>query len=439
MFHDTGLFCIFLDDVVWKKECFMKNMRGKIKKYVSIFLIFTLLIVTIVVSNDMEICMAEEKPKESELYAKAAVLMDADSGRVLYSKNGREALANASTTKILTCILALESGKTDEIVTASARAARAPKVHLGMQEGQKFYMKDLLYALMLESFNDCAVAIAEHVSGSVEEFAILMNEKAEEVGCKDTYFITPNGLDGSDKKGFHHTTAEDLALLMKYCILESKESENFLQITGTANYNFCEVDSGRMFNCYNRNTFLTMMEGAFSGKTGFTGDAGYCYVGALKRDGKTYIVALLACGWPNNKTYKWKDAKKLMQYGIDQFEKVDLTGIPFAKEKLQDVYVENGQGTFIGEPVYTSLYVKEKSGLDEVLMSRDEEIKISYQINHKFTAPLPADTYAGRIVLSSGEEILKEYEVYTASEVKVIDFNWCIRMLWAYFTEGIYI
>ena len=412
-------------------------MHGKIGRGSCISLIFAILVSTIMMYTYPQICMAAEEPKESELYAKAAVLMDGDSGRILYSKNGTEALANASTTKILTCILALESGKIDEIVTASERAARAPKVHLGMREGQRFYVKDLLYALMLESFNDCAVAIAEHVSGSVEEFAVMMNEKAKEIGCKDTYFITPNGLDETDENGFHHTTAKDLALLMKYCILESKESENFLKITATPNYSFCEVDSGRNYSCYNRNAFLNMMEGAFSGKTGFTGDAGYCYVGALKRDGKTYIVALLACGWPNNKTYKWKDARKLMQYGIDNYEKVDLRGISFEQEKLQNVYVTNGQGTYIGEPVYTGLYVKEKSGFNEVLMSRTEEVKITYQIKRDFIAPLPAETYAGQIVISCKDEILKEYEVYTTCEVKAIDLKWCIGMICAYFLEGV--
>ena len=415
----------------------MKNMQKKIKKYSCACLMFTLLLSVILELISSQRCLAADIPKESELYAKAAVLMDADSGRILYSKNGKEALANASTTKILTCILALESGKTQELVTASARAVRAPKVHLGMREGQRFYMKDLLHALMLESFNDCAVAIAEHVAGTVEDFAVLMNEKAKEIGCKDTYFITPNGLDGSDENEFHHTTAEDLALLMKYCILESKESENFLKITATPSYSFCEVDSGREFTCYNRNAFLNMMEGAFSGKTGFTSDAGYCYVGALKRDGKTYIVALLACGWPNNKTYKWKDTKKLMQYGIDQFEKVDLTGIIFEKEKLRDVYVANGQGTYIGEPVYTGLCVREGSGYKEVLMSRNEEIKITYQMKRDFVAPLPAETFAGKIVISCGEEILKEYEVYTTNEVEAIDLNWCVEMICAYFLEGI--
>ena len=137
---------------------------------------------------------AEEAEGPGELYAKAAVLMDADSGRILYEKNGTAAMANASTTKILTCILALENGNLDSVVEVSPLAASQPRVHLGMHTGQKFYLKDLLYGLMLESFNDCAVAIAEHIGGNVEGFAGLMNDKAAEIGCKDSYFITPNGL-----------------------------------------------------------------------------------------------------------------------------------------------------------------------------------------------------------------------------------------------------
>ena len=164
---------------------------------------------------------AQDVPAESELYAKSAVLMDADSGRILYEKNGHEAMANASTTKILTCIVALENCDPASVVTVSKNAASQPKVHLGMHEGQQFYLRDLLYGLMLESYNDCAVAIAEFAAGEVQGFAALMNAKAEELGCEDSYFITPNGLDAKDDAGFHHTTAADLAKIMKYCIKES--------------------------------------------------------------------------------------------------------------------------------------------------------------------------------------------------------------------------
>lgn len=384
-------------------------------------------------SHVTTLCYAQNRenaPKESELYAKAAVLMDADSGRLLYAKNAAETLANASTTKILTCILALEYSQPDAVVEASKRAAAAPKVHLGMTAGQRFYMLDLLHALMLESYNDCAVAIAEHIAGSVEAFADLMNEKAKEIGCTDTYFITPNGLDGTDKNGFHHTTAADLALLMRYCIMQSEKQSEFRAITAARSYSFCELESGRNYTVTNHNAFLDMMPGAFSGKTGFTGNAGYCYVGALERDEKTYIVALLACGWPNNKNYKWSDSKKLMQYGIDFFEKVNLNEVEVDLEKVGSILVKNGQGSVIGETTYTALELGAVSGAEAMLLAEEEELTISYQVKKELEAPVNAGTYVGKVSILADGEVLREYEVLTADTVAKIDFKWCMRMVW---------
>ncbi len=117
----------------------------------------------------------------------------------------------------------------DQTIEVSDQAASQPKVHLGMQKGEVFYIKDLLYSLMLESHNDSAVAVAEGIAGSVEEFAKEMNAKAAEIGCKNTHFITPNGLDAEDEGGVHSTTAEDLAKIMRYCIMTSGEKETFLK------------------------------------------------------------------------------------------------------------------------------------------------------------------------------------------------------------------
>ena len=214
---------------------------------------------------------AEDVEEPTGLYAQAAVLMDADSGRVLFHKNGEEVLANASTTKIMTCILALEEGKLEDVVTVSENAVVQPRVHLGMQKGEQFVLRDLLYSLMLESHNDSAVAIAEHIAGTTEKFAKMMNKKAKKIGCRNTYFITPNGLDEVDEKGSHATTATDLAKIMSYCIMESEQKDMFITITGTPNHSFSNVAGTRNFSCSNHNSFLTMMEGAFSGKTGFTG------------------------------------------------------------------------------------------------------------------------------------------------------------------------
>ena len=135
------------------------------------------------------------------LYSLSAVLMDGDSGRVLYEKDGEAARANASTTKVLTCIVALESSPGDDYVQVSKNAASQPEVKLGIQPGEQYYLEDLLYSLMLKSHNDTAVAIAEHCGGSVEGFARMLNRKAKQIGCTDTYFITPNGLDATDSTG----------------------------------------------------------------------------------------------------------------------------------------------------------------------------------------------------------------------------------------------
>lgn len=376
---------------------------------------------------------ASEPPKETELYAKSAVLMDADSGRVLYEKDGNAAMANASTTKILTCILALENCDLNSEVEVTSMAASQPKVHLGMRAGQKFYMKDLLYGLMLESYNDCAVAIAEHIGGTKEGFAEMMNRKAEEIGCKDSYFITPNGLDAKDARGFHHTTAEDLANIMRYCIKKSEKAEEFLTITGTKQYSFTDIEEKNSYSCYNHNAFLEMMEGALSGKTGFTGNAGYCYVGALERDGRTYIVALLACGWPNNRNYKWADTKKLMKYGLEDFEKKSLKDIPIEKGRLKPVPVSEGQGEYIGETVYVTPFVEQQEGTEELLVQKGQEITVIYQIAKRLQAPVEKGAYIGKITYRLGEEKLKECPLRADKSVGVINFEWCFMRVFELF------
>lgn len=365
-----------------------------------------------------------EPPKETELYAKAAVLMDGASGRVLYEKNGYEAMANASTTKILTCILALENCETESQANVSAYAASQPKVRLGIREGQTFYLKDMLYGLMLESFNDCAVVIAEHVAGDVVGFAELMNRKAEEIGCKDTHFVTPNGLDGTDDGGFHHTTAEDLAKIMRYCIKSSPKAAEFLEITRAPSYSFTDVDGTSSYQCSNHNAFLQMMDGALSGKTGFTGTAGYCYVGALERDGRTYIVALLACGWPNNKTYKWSDTKKLMSYGLETYTKKNTSEI--ALEKIEPIPVSGGQGEKIGEALWVMPGIGDYEGEEEFLLKEGEEITVSYRIAPQLEAPVEAGADLGKVIYELDGTVIGERPVTAKNEIPKIDYVWCL-------------
>lgn len=376
--------------------------------------------------GNLTLCAEEGAEIEGQLYARSAVLMDADSGRVLFGKEEDVVRPMASTTKIMTCILALESQKGDQIVAASANAAAQPKVRLGVKEQEQFYLRDLLYALMLESYNDSAVMIAEGISGTVEEFAGLMNQKAKDLGCESTYFVTPNGLDGSDENGTHSTTARDLALIMRYCISQSPCKEEFLEITRTKSYQFTDVEGSRNFSCNNHNAFLDMMDGALSGKTGFTADAGYCYVGALKDGGRTFIVALLACGWPNNKGYKWADTRKLMEYGIANYEYRNV----WEDVKLPDIFVADGieEGDPYKAQTEIPLCAKEKEEL-YVLLRQDESVEVKTEIDDSLQAPVKAGEEAGRIrYLLEGEEIAS-YAVVTERDMDKKDLEWAVRWI----------
>lgn len=271
------------------------------------------------VSNNYTLQQGEDTPSLS-LYAGAAVLMDAENGRVLYGKNEDAVMPMASTTKVMTCILALESGRLDELATVSSYAASQPKVHAGLRAGEQYYIRDLLYSMMLESHNDTAVVIAEHIGGSVEGFAEMMNEKAASLGMENTYFITPNGLDAADEYGVHSTTAKELALLCAYAI----KNEEFCSIIQTPSHQYCDAQGRHSVSAVNKDAFLQQMSGALGIKTGYTNDAGYCFAGALENQGRIYVSVVLASGWPPHRNYKWQDTAELMRHGIEHYENREL-------------------------------------------------------------------------------------------------------------------
>lgn len=331
----------------------------------------------------------------------------------------------ASTTKIMTCILALESGELTEEVKVSGNAQSQPQVKLGMKSGQRFYLEDLLYSLMLESHNDSAVAIAEHVGGDVQGFADMMNGKAKEIGCQSTYFITPNGLDAEDENGVHHTTAYDLALIMRYCIMESPRREEFLEITRAASHSFTDVEKKSSYSCTNHNAFLKMMDGALTGKTGFTGDAGYCYVGALRQDERTFIVALLACGWPNNKGYKWADTKRLMEYGLDNYAYRDIT----PQEERGEITVRNGYtGAFPGGGDI-KVPVSVKGSTVSVLLNAQEEVKCELRMPDFAEAPVEKGGQIGEAVFTVDGICIAVCPVCIETSVSKRTFSSCLQYI----------
>lgn len=391
------------------------------------------------VENDTD--QTQTKQPALSLYAKAAVLMDAASGRILYEKEAHTPMPMASTTKIMTLILTLEQADIEDIAEVSAYAASMPEVKLHVRAGEKYYVKDLLYSLMLESHNDSAVVIAEHVGGSVEAFVALMNEKAVQIGCENTCFITPNGLDataeyeaedGSLMTREHSTTAADLARILSYCITQSPAREKFLEITRTPSYSFTDTEGRRSFSCTNHNAFLTMMQGALTGKTGFTGKAGYCYTGALQRDERTYVVALLACGWPNHKTYKWSDTRALMEYGLENYTYRSLLTEPLPEDALSPIPIENGQTERLGESAYITIEARESEDSKEgILMRSSESVEVRLIKEETLAAPVYKGMAVGRAEYYIDGEKWRSVELLAAQDVHAIDYKWCFEKVFA--------
>lgn len=396
----------------------------KIKKYLRFWLLFFLWLTCP--------AQAEENQGPETLYARSAVLMDADSGRILFEKNGEERLANASTTKILTCILALEKGEPEETVTFSEEAVRQPEVHLGASKGEVFYLGDLLYSLMLESHNDTAVAVAEAISGSTAAFAEEMNQKAKEIGCTETHFVSPNGLDWEDEDGPHETTAGDLARLLRYCIRQSPKKEEFLKITRTGEKSFSNLSGTRTYSCTNHNAFLSMMDGALTGKTGFTGKAGYCYTGALSDGDRTFIIALLACGWPNNKTYKWSDARALFSYGLSayRYDRIELPG-GFGAVSVKEGVLP-GQA-IDGKAEVALLLAGEKEF--RLLLSGQDEVKWKVTLPKILEAPVAEGEQEGEAVLLLNGETIASCPVIAGKTVEKKDFTWCFLKIFEQYLE----
>lgn len=351
--------------------------------------------------------------EEINLNAKAAVIMDAESGKILYEKSKDQKMPNASTTKILTCLYILKHCDLDQMAEVSKNAAMQPKVRLGVREGEKYKVKDLLYGLMLESYNDCAVVLAEHAEGSVEKFEKRMNQMAENLGTLNTHFVTPNGLDGIDKKGRHETTAQDLAKIMARCI----KNQQFLEITQTKQYTFTDGSRKRRFICNNHNALLSSMQGVISGKTGYTSKAGYCYVGAVKQKNMTMTFSVLASGWPPHKTYKWNDVRKLVQYATDHYERREIIA---DTSKIKEISIKNG--------LKEKVLLKTGNLKAAFLVKKTDKIKIESILPSFIDAPVKEGQKVGEIKYLINGKSQKSVPIYTKQSVKQKDY-------WYYFEK----
>ncbi|MCG0276662.1 MAG: D-alanyl-D-alanine carboxypeptidase [Thermosediminibacteraceae bacterium] len=273
--------------------------------------LITLLIValsTLIFTSAFFISAGQAKESDFSLDARAYVLMDPVSGRILVEKNSQMRLPMASTTKIMTAILALEKGDLSSKVTVSRKAASVGGSSFHLVPGETMSLESMLYGLLLPSGNDAAIAVAEHIGGNVETFVQMMNLKAREIGAKDTHFKNPHGL---DEPG-HFTTARDLALITRYALNIPK----FREIVSTKDIVITEGKYSR--HIYNTNRLLRAFEGVDGVKTGYTGKAGRCLVATAERNGFRLISVVLGA------RDHFSTSMKLLNYGFSNYRLTKL-------------------------------------------------------------------------------------------------------------------
>ena len=349
--------------------------------------------------------------------AQGAVLIDGDTGRVLWGKNEEKPLTMASTTKIMTAILVLEEGNPDDMVTVSPRAAKSPQVRMNLTAGEQVRQEDLLYAMMLKSYNDAAVALAEHIGGSVEEFCDKMTQKAKEIGAEDTVFGSPNGLDSHLSFEQHHSTAKDMALIAEYALKNPK----FVEIINTPSVTLpIKAGEGKEYFITNQNRFLNEYEGAIGVKTGYTNKAGQCFVGAAKRDDVTLITTVLASGWGSEgKEQKWKDTKTLMDYG---FENYHIEKIVSKGQQVNPTEVLHSSNQIV-----TAVLAEDFEGL----FSKEEVDRINLHITQVKTleAPVEKGQKLGTAEVMLGELPLAKIDVVAAESANRYTFTEMLNYL----------
>lgn len=328
--------------------------------------------------------------------AKAAILLDAKTGEVLYQKNGNDRCAPASTTKILTAIIAIESGRLDEQVKVSSRAAGTGGSSMYLYAGQNITLRELVTGLMLRSGNDAAVAIAEHLAGSVEEFVNIMNKKALELGAYNSHFCNPNGLNASG----HFSTAFDLAWMTRYALT----NPTFAEVVSTKETTIEWLDrKGKSYdkNLRNTNKLLWMFEEADGVKTGTTSQAGPCLVSSATRGSQKLIAVVL------HDHSRWYDSMKLLKYGFDNFELYE-----YAEQNtvLSTLAVEKGTKPYLDAIVASPAVV--------VVPTKDyEKVNVEVDLPEKIKAPIYKGQKIGEIVFYVDDKAIKSVDLIAYQDV----------------------
>ncbi|MBA4537311.1 D-alanyl-D-alanine carboxypeptidase [Bacillus aquiflavi] len=345
----------------------------------KLMITFSLIVSMFAIMNSKQVDAAES------VSAHGAILIEQQTGRVLYEKNAHEPQRIASITKIMTAILAIESGKLEEMVKISEKAVKVEGSSIYLTQGEKVKLEDLVYGLMLRSGNDAANAIAEHVGGSVEGFVFLMNEKAKELGMKNTIFSNPHGLDDHED---HYSTPYDMALLTRYAMM----NETYQKISGTKSYKGWK----------NKNRLLTeLYDHCTGGKTGFTKRAKRTLVTTATK-GDLHLIAVTL-----NAPDDWNDHIYLFEQGFKNYDMVEVVRASKAK--------------IIKDSFYKNKVFLKTSFKYPVTKKEEDLFKINYKVlkpNKDWTKDEDVPNVIGVAVVYFKEKPIKEIPLFFKHEQK---------------------
>ncbi len=354
---------------------------GFFKRIICSVLALLITLSLAVPSTSAKVADAADALAQNGISAQSAVLIEASTGRIIYSQNANKQLPMASTTKIMTALVALEKMPLDTVIKISADAVGIEGSSIYLYEGERLTLEELLYALMLESANDAAVAIAIAVAGSVDEFAALMNQKAEALGLKSTHFANPHGLDADD----HYTTSYELAIITAAAL----ENDVFREIVSTKKKTIPMRNGEGTRVLVNHNKLLRSYDGAIGVKTGFTKKSGRCLVSAAERDGLRLIAVTI--GAPDD----WHDHSLMLDYGFATYKSFTLCA---DGEFEAPLWLVGGASEYA--------IVKNSGELNCILPQNHGEIRYVIELPRFEFAPVEQGDVVGRLVylLNSGTD-----------------------------------
>lgn len=408
------------------KKAKLMNKQNAIKTAIALLILEFVIFHTISYANleDNEIVdlnsitnetveTAKQVIDEPNLSARIGLIFDRNSKTILYEKNGKKQVPMASTTKIMTSIVVLENANLNEVVTIDKKAAGTGGSRLELKANDKITVHDLLYGLMLRSGNDAAVALANHVGGSVEGFSKMMNQKAKQMGLTNSHFVTPHGLDQEE----HYTTAYELACMADYALQIPK----FKEIVGTKNYNI--TINGKSRTISNTNELLGNLNGVYGIKTGFTNGAGRCLVTGCKRGNLDIITVVLGS---DTKKIRTTDSIKLIEYAYKNYEVVNVEKI--VKEQFENWKQLNEKRIYINKAKtnQVNLQIRQLT-YPEIAIKKTQKDNITIEINSLYylEAPVKQNDVIGSVKVQIDGKTIAVLDIYVQEQVdkkEILDY-----------------